>query len=179
MEINDVFERIKRSARLRLDWFGLEDGLIEGAGTEKGSLIAENVLTEALGELSLGKAKDEVAAGLNVQFRALSVRTDVGKFVAEVEQKCKAEIEAFAQVRTMDSLGLSADEIFSDLEPNLLSLAVETPTGEEGRNFVMRLVDPIIQRGKNDLITNPLSIELSMRSLLTVKYAWGESSTVL
>ena len=148
MEINDVFERIKRSAKLRLDWFDLEDGLIELAGTEKGSLIAENVLTEALGELSLGKAKDEVAAGLNAQFRALSVRADVGKFVAEVEQKCKAEIEAFVQVRTMDSLGLSADEIFSDLEPKLLSLAVETPTGEEGRSITTRLVDPIIQSGK-------------------------------
>jgi len=148
MEIGDVLERIKRSAKLRLGWFAFEDGLIEFAGTEKGSLIAENVLTEALGELSLGKATDEVAARLNAQFRMLSVQTDVGKFVAEVEQECKAEIDAFVQVRTMDSLGLSADEIFSDLEPKLLSLAVETPTGEEGRNFETRLIDPIIQSGK-------------------------------
>lgn len=148
MEIGDVLERIKRSVKLRLDWFGLEDGLIEFAGIEKGSLIAENVLTEALGELSLGKTTDEVKARLNAQFLALSVLTDVGKFVAEVEQKCKAEIDAFVHVMTMDSLGLSADEIFSDLEPKLLSLAVETPTGEEKRNFKTRLVDPIIQSGK-------------------------------
>ena len=84
MEINDVFERIKRSAKVRLDWCELEGGLIEFAGTEKGSLIAENVLTEALGELSFGKAKDEVAAGLNAKFLALHIQTDVGDFVAEV-----------------------------------------------------------------------------------------------
>lgn len=76
------------------------------------------------------------------------MQTDVSKLVAEMEQKCKAEIDAFVQVRTMDSLGLSADEIFSDLEPKLLSLAVETPTGEEERNFETRLVDTIIQSGK-------------------------------
>lgn len=148
MEIGDVLERIKRSVKLRLDWFGLEDGLIEFAGTEKGSQIAENVLTEVLGEFSLGKATDQVKARLNAQFLALPVQTDVGKLVAEVEQKCKAEIDAFVQVRTMDPLGLSADEIFSDLEPKLLSLAAETPTGEEERNFETRLVDPIIQSGK-------------------------------
>lgn len=148
MEIGDVLERIKRSAKLKLDWFDLEDSLIEFAGTEEGSLIAENVLTEALGELSLGKTKDKVTAGLNAQFLVLSVQTDVGDFVAEVEQKCSVEIDAFVQVRTMYSLGLSADEIFSVLEPKLLSLAVETPTGEEKRNFETRLVDPIIQSGK-------------------------------
>ena len=82
-----VFEGIKRSAKLKLDWFDLEDGLIEFAGTEKGSLIAENVLTEALGELSLGKTKDDVAAGLSAQFLALSVQTNVSDFVAEIEQK--------------------------------------------------------------------------------------------
>lgn len=149
MQLGDVFERIKQSAKLRLDWFGLEDGLIEFAGTEKGSLIAENVLTESLGELSLGKTTDEVTARLNAQFRALSVQTDVGDFVTEVEQKCKAEIKAFVDVRTMDALGLSADEIFSDLESKLLSLAVETPTGEEGRKLETRLVDPIIRSGKS------------------------------
>ena len=67
MEINDVLERIKRSAKLRLDWFGLEDGLIELSGTEKGSLIAENVLAEALGELSLGKTTDEVAKSITLE----------------------------------------------------------------------------------------------------------------
>lgn len=82
-----VFEGIKRSAKLKLDWFDLEDGLIEFAGTEKGSLIAENVFTEALGELSRGKTKDDVAAGLNAQFLALSVQTNVSDFVAEIEQK--------------------------------------------------------------------------------------------
>lgn len=149
MQINDIFEKIKRSAKLRLDWFDLEDGLIEFAGTEKGSLIAENVLTEALGELSFGKAKDEVAAGLNAQFLALSVQTDVGDFVAEVEQKCKAEIEAFVHVRTMNMLGLPADEIFVDLKPKLLSLAVgQSPVGDERQNIQTRLVDPIVQSGK-------------------------------
>ena len=149
MKMPDVFERIKWSAKLRLDWFDLEDGLIEFAGTEKGALMADNVLTEALGELSLGKAKDEVAARLNAQFRALSVQTDVGDFVTAMEQKCKVEIDAFVRVRTMDALRLSADEIFSDLEPNLLSLAIETPTGEEGQRFKTRLVDPIIRSGKS------------------------------
>jgi len=85
MQIDDVLERIKRSAKLRIDWFDLEDGLVEFAGTEKGSLIAENILTEALGELSLGKKKDDVVTGLNIQFSLLSAQTDVGDFVAEVE----------------------------------------------------------------------------------------------
>ena len=150
MQIDDVFERIKRSAKLRIDWFDLEDGLIEFAGTEKGSLIAENVLTETLGELSFGKKKDEVAGGLNVQFLMLSTRADVGDFVAEVERKCKAEINAFVHVRTMNMLGLPADEIFVDLKPKLLSLAVgQSPVGEERQKIQTRLVDPIIQSGKD------------------------------
>jgi len=150
MQIDDVFERIKRSAKLRIDWFDLEDGLIEFAGTETGALIAENVLTEALGELSLGKAKNEVAAGLNAQFLAQSVQMDVGDFVAEVEQKCKAEIDAFVQVRTMNMLGVPADEIFENLKPKLLSLAVgQFPVGDEQQIIQTRLVDPIIQSGKN------------------------------
>ena len=149
MKLDDVFEKIKRSAKLRLDWFDLEDGLIEFAGTEKGALIAENVLTEALGELSFGKAKDEVTAGLNAQFLALHVQTDVGDFVAEVEQKCQAEIDAFVHVRTMNMLGMSADEIFVDLKPKLMSLAVgQSPVGDERQNIQTRLVDPIIQSGK-------------------------------
>ena len=150
MQIDDVFERIKRSAKLRIDWFDLEDGLIEFAGTENGSLIAENVLTEALGELSLGKNKDDVVAGLNAQFSLLSAQTDVGDFVAEVEQKCKTEIDAFVHVRTMNMLGLPADEIFADLKPKLLSLAVgQSPVGDERQKIQTRLVDPIIQSGKD------------------------------
>ena len=149
MEIGDVLERIKRSAKLKLDWFDLEDSLIEFAGTEKGSLIAENVLTEALGELSLGKTKDEVTAGLNAQFLVLSVQTDVGDFVAEVEQKCRVEIDAFVHVRTMNILGLPTDEIFVDLKPKLLSLAVGlSPIGEERQDLQTRIVDSIIQSGK-------------------------------
>ena len=57
MQLDDVFEKIKRSAKLKIDWFGLEDGLIEFAGTEKGSLIAEHVLSAALVELSMGKER--------------------------------------------------------------------------------------------------------------------------
>ena len=149
MQINEVFEKIKRSAKLRLDWFDLEDGLIEFAGTEKGSLIAENVLTEALGELSFGKVKEEVTAGLNTKFLALHIQTDVCNFVAGVEQKCKTEIDAFVHVRTMNMLGVPADEIFVDLRPKLLSLAVgQSPVGDERQNIQTRLVDPIIQSGK-------------------------------
>lgn len=149
MQINDIFEEIKRSAKLKLDWFDLEDGLIEFAGAEKGSLIAENVLTEALGELSFGKGKEEVTAGLNAQFLALHVQTDVADFVADVEHKCKTEIDAFVHVRTMNMLGVPADEIFVDLKPKLQSLAVgQSPVGEERQNIQTRLVDPIIQSGK-------------------------------
>ena len=150
MEIGDVLERIKRSAKLKLDWFDLEDSLIEFVGTEKGSLIAENVITEALGELSLGKTKDEVTAGLNAQFLVLSVQTDVGDFVAEVEQKCRVEIDAFVHVRTMNMLGLPTDEICVDLKPKLLSLAVGlSPIGEERQDLQTRIAI-------GDLYTDPI-----------------------
>ena len=149
MQLDDVFEKIKRSARLKIDWSGLEDGLIEFAGTEKGSLIAEHVLSAALVELSMGKGRKEVTAGVNSMLKMASVHADVGDFVAEVEKKCQAEIEAYVQVRTMNAMGLQSDEIYNDLRPQLLSLSVdELPLGEERQRIMGQVVDPIIRSGR-------------------------------
>ena len=150
MQLESVFGKIKQSAKLKLDWFEFEDDLIDFAGTEKGSLIAENVLTEALGELSFGKKTEEVAVGLNVQFHALGVQTDVGPFVVEVEQKCKEEIDAFVHVRTMNMIGAPVEEIFDDLKPRLRSISIShSPTGEERLSIKARLIEPIMESGRS------------------------------
>jgi len=47
-------------------------------------------------------------------------------------------------------LGLPADEIFADLKPKLLSLAVgQSPVGDERQKIQTRLVGPIIHSGKD------------------------------
>ena len=124
MQLDDVSKRIKQSAKLRLDWFEFENIFIEFFGTDNGTQKAEDILFNVLGELSLGKKKDEVTQELIIGFLMSGLSIDLGTFVASVEQKCKAEIQAMSHCRELNTIGLPIEEIYTGyLKPNLLSLS--------------------------------------------------------
>lgn len=149
MQLDDIEKMIERSAKLRLDWLDYEDSLIESFGAERGSRIADNMLHMALGELSLENNRDDVVAKLRSEFLALGVQADVYAFIKEVEQKCKAEIEAVVHARTLDLIGIQPDEILHDIKGGLLSLSIaQSPVGEERNAIQTQLVDPIMKSGK-------------------------------
>lgn len=101
----------------------------------------------------------------------LSAQADVSDFAAEMERKCKTEINAFVHVRTMNILGVPADEIFVDLKPKLLSLAVgQFPVGEERQKSRRDLSTQSYKAVKTDLIINHLSLKLLMKSRLMAKH---------
>ena len=150
MQLDDISEKIKRSAKLRLDWLDFENSLIEAFGTEEGTRIADNMLYMALGELSLGNNCDSVVAKMRSEFFALGIHADVNAFIKGVEQKCKAEVEAIVHARTMDLIGIQPDEILNNIKDNLLSLSIaKSPVGEERNAIQTKLVDPIMNSGKN------------------------------
>ena len=120
MNLEDLYMKIVNSAKLRLDWSDFENQLIELSGPKLGSELAEHVLIQALGELSLGKKEDDVARELDMQFRGMNCMSHLAGFVADVNKMCQSEIKAFINVRWMSEISNSCEEIYQRLRPELL-----------------------------------------------------------
>lgn len=143
-------EKIFASAKKRFDYISYEDEFIDFFGTEKGSLIASNLVTEVMIGLANGKTIDEIATALNMQMMAAGIKTDVAVQCKTIDEATKKEQGAFTRLRVYDQMGMNTDEAYAEVKKDLFA-GYAHPTEEERATIEKECLSLIIESAKKSI----------------------------
>jgi len=80
MNVEVAYEKILSSVKRRFDYLQYEEDFIDALGTEKGAMIAANLVRETMIGLADGKKVEDIAADLNAQLACLGLSADTTRY---------------------------------------------------------------------------------------------------
>ena len=144
MTFDQAVERIFRSAKRRFDYLAYEADFIEAFGTERGALIALNLMRELFQGYLDGKKANENIALQKAQFLCLGINAEIEDACNEILEATKGEQGAVVMLRVYDQMGMNIEEAFREVRKDLFQ-ETTFPADDERQSLEETCLKPIIE----------------------------------
>jgi len=164
MNVEIAYEKILSSVKRRFDYLQYEEDFIDALGTEKGAMMAANLVRETMIGLADGKKVEDIAADLNAQLACLGLSADATSQCSMIAAASKKEVSAFVMLRVYTQMGMNTDEAFLEVKKDLVCGYTE-PTEEDRAALEEDCMSQIISSAKKaiPMYDDCLKDELSKR----------------